>query len=130
MIGRTGSLVAAMLLLAGCAAAPVVAGVAGADYAQTTATKKTLIDHVASSVTGEDCSVIAFSETGTYCQEKIVVQRPPIYCFKTLGDVECHNAPDPYRNSDTALASPPPVRVTQRDRGWADADDGLNSPAP
>lgn len=116
-----GGLVA-VLALTGCAGAPfLLAGVGAADFASTTSTKKTLVDHAVSSATGENCSLVAFSETGTYCQEKITVDRSNLYCYRTLGGVDCHNLPDPYRNGDTALASPPPIRTTGRDKGWLDA---------
>jgi len=84
-------------------------------------TKKSLVDHAVSAARGEDCSIVQLEREGYYCKENIVVDRSNLYCTKTLGDVECHNLPDPYRNADTALASPPPNRVVRRDQGWLDA---------
>jgi hypothetical protein len=84
-----------------------------------TSTKKTLGDHVVSGATGEDCSVISFTETGSYCPERVTVDRSRLYCYRTLADVECHNIPDPYRNGNVALASPPPDRrPVPKARGW------------
>lgn len=107
-------IVLAMWALSGCA--PYV----GADVVTLNSTKKTIADHVVSNATGEDCSTVKWSQGENYCQAKVVVQRPPVYCQKTLGDVECHDTPDPYRNGAVALASPPPVRVETRDKGWFD----------
>ncbi|WP_207458936.1 hypothetical protein [Azospirillum sp. SYSU D00513] len=106
--------------LGGCAAGPVVgAAVAGAQVASLSSTKKTLDDHVASGILGEDCSTISLAETGRYCNERVKVDRSNLYCYRTLADVECHHIPDPYRNGNTALASPPPDRKTlPKAKGW------------
>jgi len=114
-------LIAIPQLLVGCAA-PLIGGVGTAiELESLTSTKKSLIDHAVSAARGEDCSIVQLEREGYYCEENIVVDRSNLYCTKTLGDVECHNLPDPYRNADTALASPPPNRVARRDQGWLDA---------
>ena len=98
-------------VLAGCESVPPVlaVGTATASAVSLTATKKTLIDHAASAMTGKDCSAIALEQTGQYCSTPMVVDRSNVYCYRTLADVDCHHIPDPYRNGQTALASPPPV---------------------
>lgn len=78
-----------------------------------TATKKLPPDHIASWVMGRDCSVISLEATGDYCPDKREIDRSRLYCYKTLGDVDCHERPDLYRNSDRPLASPPPHPVRQ-----------------
>lgn len=114
-------LTVAAAMLGGCALPPaLVATSAVAESTSMTATKKTVIDHVVSNAVGEDCSLVQLEEKGTYCQEKITVVRPPVYCTKTLAGVDCYDRPDPYGNGDRPLASPPPVRVTHRDKGWID----------
>lgn len=107
-------------LLAGCAGPEIAAVGAAAGLATFTSTKKTLTDHAASAVTGRDCSLISWTETGVYCPEQVVVDRSNLYCYRTLGGVDCHTLPDPYKNSQTALASPPPVRKTVSQRGLFD----------
>lgn len=97
-------------MLAGCAGPEVAVVSAAAGLATFTSTKKTMTDHVVSAATGRDCSLISWTETGVYCPEQVVVDRSNLYCYRTLGGVDCHNLPDPYKNSQTALASPPPLR--------------------
>lgn len=109
------------VLLGGCAMTPLTTAMVAADGTSLNSTKKTLLDHVVSGATGKDCSTISFTETGTYCPEKVVVDRSRLYCYKTLADVECHHIPDPYKNGNTSLASPPPERrVLPREKGWLD----------
>ncbi|HYG87543.1 MAG TPA: hypothetical protein VD978_14885 [Azospirillum sp.] len=108
-------------LLAGCSGSPMgtVAVATGvADFASLNATKKTLGDHVATGIVGRDCSSVTFEQTGSYCPEQVVVDRSNVYCYRTLADVDCHYLPDPYRNGQTALASPPPVRKPVERKGW------------
>ncbi|MGQ9367668.1 hypothetical protein [Azospirillum sp. A39] len=108
-------LLAAGTLLPGCTGVLVAGG--AAEAVSLTSTKKTLVDHAASAVTGQDCSFIGFNETGRYCTEAMVVDRSNVYCYRTLADVDCHHVPDPYRNGQTALASPPPVLKPAEERG-------------
>lgn len=110
-----------MLALGGCTLTPLGGSLVGADLVTLNATKKTIGDHVVSAATGRDCSVISFEKTGDYCPDKVVVDRSRVYCYRTLADVECHHIPDPYRNGNTALASPPPdIRPVPRAKGWFD----------
>ncbi len=109
------------LPLAGCTLTPLGAASLGADMASLNATKKTIGDHIVSAATGRDCSSIAFTQTGEYCPDKVVVDRSRLYCYRTLADVECHHIPDPYKNGYTALASPPPdLKVLPKGKGWLD----------
>lgn len=114
----------AAVLLAGCwmpQPGPVVATVATADVLALTTTKKTVGDHIASGITGRDCSAVTYEKTGEYCPEQRYVDRSNVYCYRTLADVNCHYLPDPYRNGQTALASPPPVyRTVPPKPGWLD----------
>lgn len=106
--------------LAGCTS-PLGLAVAGADVVTLNSTKKTIGDHIVSAATGRDCSILSFEKDGDYCPDKVEVDRSRLYCYRTLADVECHHIPDPYRNGNTALASPPPdIRTLPRKRGWFD----------
>jgi len=127
-MGRTASmrgwlaiaLAGPVMALAGCTS-PLGLAAAGADVVTLNATKKTIGDHLVSAATGRDCSIISFEQTGDYCPDKVVIDRSRIYCYRTLADVDCHHIPDPYRNGNTALASPPPdIRTVPRKRGWFD----------
>lgn len=123
---RFAALPLAGLLLAGCwTPSPPMAtlqlATGAADVASLGATKKTLSDHVATGILGRDCSVVTYEQTGTYCPQEYEVDRSNIYCYRTLADVNCHYLPDPYKNGQTALASPAPVRKpVPPKRGWLD----------
>lgn len=71
-------------------------------------TDKTIIDHVASSMMGEDCSMLRSMDGGHYCQpryeNKPVV--PSLYCYRTLGDVTCYDRPST-NASDTLVGVRP-----------------------
>jgi hypothetical protein len=109
-----------VMALAGCTS-PLGLAAAGADVVTLNATKKTIGDHVVSAATGRDCSIISFEQTGDYCPDKVEIDRSRVYCYRTLADVECHHIPDPYRNGNTALASPPPdIRTVPRRKSWFD----------
>lgn len=114
------SLTVPAMALPGCTS-PLGLAAAGADVVTLNATKKTIGDHIVSAATGRDCSILSFEKDGDYCPDKVEVDRSRLYCYRTLADVECHHIPDPYRNGNTALASPPPdVRILPRKRGWFD----------
>ncbi|WP_207478862.1 hypothetical protein [Arenibaculum pallidiluteum] len=88
------------LLLAGCsdAVAPLPA-VTAADIGVLIATDKTITDHAVSYYRDQDCRTTTYLETGRYCQpypEPVTVTREAIYCYRTLADVECYPAPNPY----------------------------------
>ncbi len=124
MESRRGRLILSLAIsawaLTGCTS-PLGLAAAGADVVTLNATKKTIGDHIVSAATGRDCSILSFEKDGDYCPDKVEVDRSRLYCYRTLADVECHHIPDPYRNGNTALASPPPdVRTLPRKRGWFD----------
>lgn len=73
-------------------------------------TKKMPWDHVVSSLTGRNCSMVSLEQTGYYCPPEIEVVRPDTYCYRTLAGVDCHAIPDPYQNGNVPLASPPVTR--------------------
>ncbi len=56
------------------------------------------LDETVSRKFEKDCSMWNLvGDDATYCRERLVPNtRPVVYCFKTLGGVECHNKPDPY----------------------------------
>ncbi|WP_246024144.1 hypothetical protein [Azospirillum ramasamyi] len=109
-----------VMALAGCTS-PLGLAAAGADVVTLNATKKTIGDHLVSAATGRDCSIISFEQSGDYCPDKLEIDRSRIYCYRTLADVDCHHIPDPYRNGNTSLASPPPdVRTVPRRKSLFD----------
>jgi hypothetical protein len=104
------TLIALMLpgLLGGCAgtAAIAMAGISATSFAMT---DKFPTDHVASWVTGEDCSALQAEQTGEYCrtEEEIAAAEaaaepgtpPAVYCYRTIGEIDCQSEPDPSAES-------------------------------
>ena len=83
---------------------PVEASIAMVSLPQT---KKLPTDHLISAMTGQDCSMIQYEQSGQYCRENRQVDNGKIYCIKTLGSVECHRRADPYYGGESILGSPP-----------------------
>jgi hypothetical protein len=79
-----------------------MAGISATSFAMT---DKFPTDHVASWVTGEDCSALQAEQTGQYCRTEAEVAAaeaaampgaaPAIYCYRTIGESYCQNEPDP-----------------------------------
>ena len=56
-------------------------------------------DNIAEIATGLDCSYVRhLDDKGPVCrsQDYGVVIEKPIYCYKTLGKVDCYDYPDPF----------------------------------
>ena len=85
---RRLALLCLSLLVSGC-----VVHTAGVDAITTMATEKTLTDHVVSLASGKDCSSVR-SEMGlTYCKEDEKIPPMNVYCYHTLGSVNCYSKP-------------------------------------
>lgn len=112
------AMITLFLVLGGCA--PVVGTIAAVDFASLNSTDKTLVDHAVSGATGDDCSLISLTQTGTYCPERVRVDRSELYCYRSLADIDCHPVPEPYRTHRNTVGSPPPVRVPYKDKPWFD----------
>jgi len=110
-----GPALALLALVLGACGTPADVAIlaAGPQVAVLSATGKLPGDHVASWLTGRECSVITFERTGHYCPPNIMVDRSSQYCYQTLGGVECYSQADPFHNGNTPVGSPPPLRVEQ-----------------
>lgn len=94
--------------LGGCSgtAAIAMAGVSATSFALT---DKFPADHVASWVTGEECSALQAEQTGEYCrtEEEVAAAEaaaqpgavPALYCYRTIGESYCQSEPDPTATS-------------------------------
>jgi len=84
---------------AGCTAVST-----GASVVSLMATKKTITDHVVSFATGEDCSIVAYERGDPYCVDPNDVPTTPVYhCYRTLGQIDCYETEDPFRNGHMAV---------------------------
>ena len=96
----------ALLLLAGCGG-EVGLALVGASAVSFATTDKFLGDHAVSYATGENCSSLQLEQTGDYCssreeiaaseaeaEERRLAASPPMYCYRTLGDITCYEEQD------------------------------------
>lgn len=108
--GRRLAPLITLLILSGCGGTVGMAAIGGSAYTLGN-TKKLPIDYLASSMTGKECSALEFEKTGTYCTDPVPPPTPadaaPHYCYRSLGDVDCHTTADPYHNRNRQITDPP-----------------------
>ncbi|MGB1025987.1 MAG: hypothetical protein ACPGYL_05475, partial [Rhodospirillaceae bacterium] len=78
-------------------------------------TDKTIIDHGASLITGKDCSTVRATDGGYYCEERLpdnTIVETRLYCYRSLGSIECYDSPQPYR--ENARVAPSKTLVGSR----------------
>ena len=86
----------ALLALSACD--PVTLAAVSASAVSFAATDKFPADHLASWITGRDCSLHLAADTRQYCRDPIDESKlaaAPLYCYRTLGAITCYAAPDP-----------------------------------
>lgn len=100
---------AGLLGLSACGGEPGLM-LMGGSLASLTYTKKTLIDHAVSNYTEEDCSILHTANNEPYCQppglterEKVAYMASTMYCYRTLGGVNCYDRPDYMASSQTRV---------------------------
>ncbi len=80
------------------------------------ATKKTLGDHVASWITGQDCSVVRVERDrgGAWCVDWPGAPPPPeqLYCYASLARPSCYN--QPYNEGNDRLIGFIPASAPRR----------------
>ena len=96
------------LPLLSCDPATATAVLVGSSAASLAHTNKTVPDHIASWATGEDCSLIRYTEgDGPYCQaEGDLLQSEGeggFTCYRTLGAIDCYSEPDPAASAFTEV---------------------------
>lgn len=83
---------------------PMTSGFLQAEVVSLVATGKTASDNVMSLATGKDCSTIRAKDEGRYCVAKNPpIERPDVYCYRSLGQVSCYREPDPYQDGAQAI---------------------------
>jgi len=88
---------AAALLTAGCGN-PASFYVLSAATSSFINSDKLPTDHLAEAITGLDCSTVRMiNDNGPLCRrENPIVIEPPLYCYRTLGSIDCYREPDPF----------------------------------
>lgn len=99
--------------LGGCTAGvsssaiPTVGGVtaplAQFEVVSVVASDKTVGDHIISFTSGKDCSSVRAQLGQYYCKEDEPKDPPKPYCYRTLGNVTCYSASDPYNGQQQPL---------------------------
>ena len=69
-----------------------------------------VVDETLSAYAEADCAA-------KVCQRRDVGAPPPVYCYNTLGDVECYDVPDPGGRRSTG----PTVEEQERREMWVNA---------
>ncbi len=91
--------IVAAVSLSGCLLGATTGSIVGASLLGTQAslsfTKKLPTDHVGDSVTGLDCDFMrSLKDGGFLCRPKNTqIVEAPVYCYKTLGSVDCYHSP-------------------------------------
>ncbi len=101
-------------MLSGCVAAaaiPAAAVYAGVEGISLNHTDKLMSDHVASAVTGQDCSFLKYKDTGIYCRSAAEIAAEEAkarrdlsgYCYRRRGLVTCYDTPDPEASGEVRV---------------------------
>ncbi len=113
---RCGLIAALLLLTAGCTV--VAESVAGS-------AALAIVDKAVSDYAGKECRLAALITTGSICKAVAAASQPdPVYCFRTLGAVDCYREPDPYAAQPLPGLQRPPALAP------APADSEQAPPAP
>lgn len=87
----------ALSMLAGCAEPTSTLFLAtGASVAAVSGTELSPVDRAASYITGKNCNLRMMEANGRFCRDHVEVGEDSVYCFKTLGGVDCHADPRPF----------------------------------
>ncbi len=86
---------AAITLMAACGTESVA--IVGAGVASFIHTDRFPTDYIGELATGKQCDTLAALKTGApFCRDPVQVYQRPLYCYRSLGAIECYTTPDPY----------------------------------
>ena len=66
-------------------------------------TGKTISDHVISYSLGKNCSTLRRKTGQNFCEEDDISPPEELYCYDSLGNVNCFKTPEPYGQKKTAV---------------------------
>ena len=105
--------VTCLLVLGGCSLAAsvptAVPPLAGFEGLSVISTKKTLVDHLISFSTGKDCSSVRKGLGRAYCLEDEVSVPEEVYCYESLGNVNCFSEPRPFGQKTSPIGHTAPA---------------------
>ena len=77
--------------------------VMGIDGMTVVTTGKTLSDHVVSYMSGKNCSTVRRKTGQNFCEEDDLSTPEEIYCYNSLGNVNCFASPQPYGQRSSTI---------------------------
>jgi hypothetical protein len=92
------------LAVSGCSTSSIA--MMGADAVTQLASGRSISGNVIHALTGKDCVPLNLLAGKPACQDEETKQakdEKPIYCYRTLGQVDCHSDPDPMMSPTTRL---------------------------
>src|SRR5690242_18664923 len=98
------ALLAAGLATSGCSGSSLA--VMGADAMTQIASGRSISGNVIHAFTGKDCIPANIFAGKPMCPEEetaVAKNAAPIYCYRTLGQVDCHTEPDPMMSPTSRL---------------------------
>ncbi len=98
---RTTAATFIVLLLSACTA--LVPPIAAVEGITAVGTGKPLSDHIVSYASGKNCSIVRSSTGRSYCEEDELNPSPKVWCYRSLGSVDCYDRPDPYNGNQRQL---------------------------
>jgi hypothetical protein len=76
----------------------------GVDAASYIASGRSISGNLIYAMTGKDCAPLNLLAGRPPCHEEPAkAEEPPVYCYRTLGQVDCHSEPDPMMSPTTRL---------------------------
>ncbi|MBT3991638.1 MAG: hypothetical protein HN884_00740 [Rhodospirillaceae bacterium] len=75
----------------------------GVDGVTVATTGKTISDHIVSYTSGKNCSTVRRSTGQNFCEEDDLSPPEEIYCYNSLGNVNCFATPQPYGQGNSTI---------------------------
>lgn len=103
---RAGIALALSAALVAACGSPSTVYVGGAMLANFVYTDKLPTDYLAEFASGQECNFLkSQKDGGPLCRDSFerVVYEPPLYCYRTLGEIACYDKRDPDRRTTTEV---------------------------
>ena len=104
---RVGLVILFSIIVGGCSAvtsAPnMMPEMMGIDGVTVVTTGKTISDHVVSYMSGKNCSTVRRKTGQNFCEEDDLSTPEEIYCYNSLGNVNCFASPQPYGQGSSTI---------------------------
>ena len=78
-------------------------GMMAVDGMTVVSTGKTISDHFVSYTSGKNCSTVRRQIGQNFCEEDDLSEPEEIYCYNSLGDVNCFATPQPFGQDNKTI---------------------------